>query len=71
MAKGFFTLCQEVQKIHLITSGSIRTYFKALKARKKRASTQQMVEGDPQITNKVEESEVTPKRNQRCHNVSE
>ncbi|XP_068698139.1 uncharacterized protein [Montipora foliosa] len=47
---------------------SIRTYFKTLKARRKRASTQKRMEGQPEVSNELEESVIAARRNQRCHN---
>jgi len=49
--------------------GAIKTYFKTLKARQKRATTCIRVGG--QITDKQTKSVVSSRRNQRGHNVSE
>ena len=56
----------------LITSvtGAIKTYYKTLKAKSKRVLTCVRKEGLPQVANKQEESVITARRNQRCHNVS-
>ena len=50
--------------------GSIRTYFKTLKARRKRAMTQKRIDSQPEVSNELEESVIAAQRNQRCHNVS-
>ena len=49
--------------------GAIKTYFKTLKARQKRATTRIRVEG--QVIDKQTKSVVSSRRNQRGHNVSE
>ena len=49
--------------------GAIKTYFKILKARQKRATTRIRVEG--QIIDKQTKGEVSSRRNQRGHNGSE
>ena len=48
--------------------GAIKTYFKTLKARQKRATTRIRVEG--QIIDKQTKSVVSSRRNQRGVNVS-
>ena len=59
--------------LFLITSvtGAIKTYFKILKAKSKRVLIRVRREGLLQVANKQDESVVTSRRNQRCHNVSE
>ena len=51
-------------------TGAIKTYYKTLKAKSKRVLTCVRKEGLPQVANKQEESVITARRNQRCHNVS-
>ena len=54
----------------VIISGAIKTYFKTLKARRKKALTRRSIEGLPEVNNKLEESVIMARRNQRLHNVS-
>ena len=59
-----------VYRIKMSSLGSIRTYFKTLKARRKRAMTQKRIDSQPEVSNELEESVIAARRNQRCHNVS-
>ena len=49
-------------------TGAIKTYFKTLKAKRKRVATHIRVQG--KVTNKQTESVIVARRNQRGHNVS-
>ena len=56
--------------IIIIISGAIKTYFKTLKAGRKKALTRRSIEGLPEVNNKLEESDIMARRSQRLHNVS-
>ena len=61
----------KIMRSIVCSSGAIKTYYKTLKAKSKRVLTRVRKEGLPQVANKQEESVITARRNQRCHNVSE
>ena len=54
----------------IIISGAIKTYFKTLKAGRKKALTRRSIEGLPEVNNKLDESDIMARRSQRLLNVS-
>ncbi|XP_015759968.1 PREDICTED: uncharacterized protein LOC107339221 isoform X2 [Acropora digitifera] len=52
----------------ILLERAIKTYYKTLKAKHKRVLTRVRREELPQVGNKQDESVITARRNQRCHN---